>query len=49
VPPGAKLEGGMGGGGGGGGGVTPQSMNHLDWQGKSSGLARQSKILNDRM
>jgi hypothetical protein len=23
--------------------------NHLDWQGESSGLAGQSKILNDRM
>ena len=33
--PGAKLERGVG-------GVTPpQSTNHLDWQGKSSGLAGQ--------
>jgi hypothetical protein len=47
---GAKLEGGMGGGGGGGGCDTPtQSTNHLVWQGESSGLAGQSKILNDRM
>ena len=39
--------------GGGGYGVwgcdTPQSMNHLVWQGESSGLAGQSKIINDRM
>jgi hypothetical protein len=41
-----KLEGGMGGGGG---GDTPQNTNHLDWQGESSGLAGQSKILNDRL
>jgi hypothetical protein len=35
---------------GGEGGVTPaQNMNHLDWQSDSSGLAGQSKILNDRM
>jgi hypothetical protein len=41
----------------GGGGVTPPKVriiwigraNHLDWQGESSGLAGQSKILNDRM
>ena len=39
---GAKLEGGMGGG-------DPPKKNHLDWQGESSGLAGQSKILNDRM
>jgi hypothetical protein len=39
-------------GGGVWGGVTPphpQSTNHLDWQGESSGLAGQSKILNDTM
>ena len=36
-------------GGYGGGGDTPQSTNHLVWQGESSGLAGQSKILNDRM
>ena len=31
-------------------GETPlQNMKHLDWQGESSGLAGQSKILNDRM
>ena len=41
---GAELEGGMG-----GGGDTSQNTNHLDWQGESSGLAGQSKILNDRM
>jgi hypothetical protein len=40
-----KLEGGMGGGGG----DTPQNTNHLDWEGESSGLAGQSKILNDRL
>jgi hypothetical protein len=45
VPPGAKLEGGYGGGEGG----HPQNTNYLDWQGESSGLAGQSKILNDRM
>ena len=28
---------------------SPQRTNHLDWQGKSSGFAVQSKILNDRM
>ena len=31
---------------------TPQNMNYLDWQGESSGLAGQSKILiklNDRI
>jgi hypothetical protein len=33
----------------GGGGETPQNTNHLVWQGESSGLAGQSKILNDRM
>jgi hypothetical protein len=42
---GAKLEGDMGGCDT----PPPQSTNHLDWQGKSSGLAGQSKILNDRM
>ena len=33
------------------GGVTPPppNTNYLDWQGESSGLAGQSKILNDRM
>jgi hypothetical protein len=43
---GAKLE----------GCVTPppppppkKNTNHLYWQGESSGLAGQSKILNDRM
>ena len=36
--------------GGGMGGVTPpQRTNHLIWQGESSGLAGQSKILNYRM
>jgi hypothetical protein len=35
--------------GGVGGCDTPQSTNHLDWQGKSSGLAGQWNILNDRM
>jgi hypothetical protein len=30
--------------------VTPlQNTNHRDWQGESSGLAGQSKILNNRM
>ena len=37
------------GGGGYGGCDTSQNTNHLDWQGESSGLAGQSKILNDRM
>ena len=46
---GAKLEGGVW------GCVTPpqkktqKKTNHLDWQGESSGLAGQSKNLNDRM
>ena len=36
--------------GGYGGGVTPpKKTKHVDWQGESSGLAGQSKILNDRM
>jgi hypothetical protein len=39
----AKLEGVWG------GGDTPQNTIYLDWQGKSSGLAGQPKILNDRM
>ena len=43
--PGVKLDGVLGGGGC----DTPQNTNHLDWQGESSGLAGQSKILNDRM
>jgi hypothetical protein len=40
---------------GGGGGDTPPKIKqkktpkHLDWQGESSGLAGQSKILYDRM
>jgi hypothetical protein len=45
ITQGRNLREGMGGGGG----DTPQNTNHLDWQGESSGLTGQSKILNDRM